>query len=142
MCVWASRWVSLYICTRMFGFYFTLCLPPGNARWKNEAKKSTEFCLFPWCGTISVDVYVCIMVLILGDKWGGYLLVISFIIGYNKGLLVVVDIFNTTRSVGDICSYMGSVIYSKRVYIWCQDSRRLWLRNNKKEFFFIKLTHF
>ena len=65
-------------------------------------------------------------------------MVISFIIGYNKGLLVVVDIFNTTRSVGDICSYMGSVIYSKRVYIWCQDSRRLWLRNNKKEFFFIK----
>ena len=47
MCVWASRWVFLDICRRMFGVYFTLCLPPGNARWKNEAKKSPEFCHFP-----------------------------------------------------------------------------------------------
>jgi len=47
MCVWASRWVSLGICTRMFGVYFTLCLPPGNAGWKTEAKKSPEFCHFP-----------------------------------------------------------------------------------------------
>ena len=47
MCVWASRWVFLDICRRMFGVYFTLCLPPGNARWKNEEKKSPEFCPFP-----------------------------------------------------------------------------------------------
>ena len=50
MCVWASHWVSLDICTRMFGFYFTLCLPPGNARWKKSStlrKKSPEFCHFP-----------------------------------------------------------------------------------------------
>ena len=51
MCVWASLWLSLDICTRMFGVYFTLCLPLGNARWKNEAKKSPEFCHFPeWSG--------------------------------------------------------------------------------------------
>ena len=51
MCVWASRWVFLDICRRMFGVYFTLCLPLGNARWKNEAKKSPEFCHFPeWSG--------------------------------------------------------------------------------------------
>jgi len=43
---WESRWVSLDLCTRMLGFYFTLCLPPGNARWKNEAEKSPEFCHF------------------------------------------------------------------------------------------------
>ena len=47
MYVWASRWVFLDICRRMFGVYFTLCLPPGNARWKNEEKKSPEFCPFP-----------------------------------------------------------------------------------------------
>ena len=50
MCVWASRWVFLDICRRMFGVYFTLCLPPGNARWKNEEKTSPEFCPFPIVG--------------------------------------------------------------------------------------------
>ena len=39
----ASRLVSLEVCTRMSGVYFTLRLPPGNARWKNEENKFTEF---------------------------------------------------------------------------------------------------
>ena len=45
--IWASRWVSLDVCTRMSDVYFTLRLPRGNARWKNEEKKFTEFCHFP-----------------------------------------------------------------------------------------------
>ena len=45
--IWASRWVTLDVCTRMSGVYFTLRLPRGNARWKNEENKFTEFCTFP-----------------------------------------------------------------------------------------------
>ena len=56
MCVWASHWVSLDICTRMLGVYFTLRLQPGNARWKNEAEKSPEFCHFTVMDSPETDV--------------------------------------------------------------------------------------
>ena len=55
MCVWASRWVFLDICRRMFGVYFTLCLPPGNARWKNEEKNPLNFVRSPFWAEVTVD---------------------------------------------------------------------------------------
>ena len=44
---WASRWVSLDVCTRMSDVYFSLRLPRGNARWKNEEKKIHWILDFP-----------------------------------------------------------------------------------------------
>ena len=44
---WASRWVSLDVCTRMSVVYFTLRLPRGNARWKNEEKNPLNFVISP-----------------------------------------------------------------------------------------------
>ena len=55
--IWASRWVSLDVCTRMSGVYFTLRLPRGNAREKNEEKK------IHWILSFAPNVWPCLYTL-------------------------------------------------------------------------------